>query len=637
MIDKKKIIMSLNGIDEKKKSGICVAAVILLAVIRYFFRLLARPCFYYDEVVTLKIVQGLWNTGKLYQWDYIHNCLSETAYTRAWPYTYLLCGWMKIFGFSLLSARALSAVLGVIFLISLFYIVEKTVNRKTAMLTVVLMLANNEVSYVFRFVRMYSLWMVLCLWGIYFLYLALTARNHFRKENFFTHFIVSCMDYNLLYAALAILFLGFACLVHINAFVIFLGAAVFIFFQAITKREKRYVIVSVLIFWVLLSFKIPIVYNNISFIASLRGIIIEHTKIDEFLWHGYSLLKHYERNYFNYFFVQIGNKTVTVIGILALLCVFFEKKYEVGKAYLGYLVSIVITGVVFFVLLADRYFEARYVMYLMIGLDVLLAIGMDYLFSQLKAHTRVIFFIGLASSLLFHAYSGREIYKQNDCGNFIPAYEKMLAAADKEETVPIISAQFQGYYYNQVSTGYKSDILDMVASEISYDTITEFAEKYPVGFIAIDDNKIGQTKGPIFNFAMYWTDKIAGDNLDDYAVQISRYHIIEPENDLAKIYPYENEYMYFNYTLKEDTVEWDILWKEESVPEDVGLICLHMVQMENEVNENIHAVQLKVKPGNGLQYHFSVPREGKTDICKIDPIFAYFTEDGEFKERKIEY
>ncbi len=631
----KQAMIHLQNMDEKKKYQVCMAAVIIIAAIRYFYKLLSRPCFYYDEVYELKVVQGLWNTGKLYEWDYINNCLSETPYTRAWPYTYLLFGWMKIFGFSLLSARALSAIIGIAFMVSVFYVVEKMVNRNTALFTVILLLANNDVSYVFRFVRMYGLWLLLCLWGMHFLYLALTEKNNFSRNSMLTHIIVRYVDYNMAYMALAVLFLVFACFVHMNTFMIFAAAIAFIVFEALIKREKKYIIVSILCFGGLLSLGIPFLYRNIPFLSTIHSIISFHTKIDEFLGSGYSLIENCNKAYIDYFFTQVGYKAIIILGLLAFLGAFLDKRYPVKKAYLRYQLSMLIVGIAFMALLADRYFKERYIMCFIVCWDVLLAVGFDYIFSQWKKHVKIIFSVALMVCLLVNIYQGREIYKQSDCGNFIPAYQKMLETANKDEIVPIISAQFMGYYYNQVSEGYKSDILDIGASKISYDTIIQFSEKYPTGYIAIDDNKFKLVEEGVQYFIRDWLDKVAGDGMDDYAVQIGRYCIIKPAEKEEKVYSYENDSFYYNYAVKDDIIKWDILWKEDMLPEDAGLICLKLIGIDDKGAECIHAVQLKVSDRDNLQYSFPVSCKEDVDSCRIEETFSYFTREGKFLEEKI--
>lgn len=119
---------------------------------------------------------------------------------------------------------------------------KKTVNNRiVALWGAVILILNTELTYIFRFVRMYCLWMVLTIWMFYFIFLALTKTNNFKHNNIFTRFIKQNLDFHLGYVCIVAVLGFFSFETHINTVITILGVGLFVLIKAITEREKRYV------------------------------------------------------------------------------------------------------------------------------------------------------------------------------------------------------------------------------------------------------------------------------------------------------------------------------------------------------------------------------------------------------------
>ena len=183
-----KIIQKLKSATKQEKIWLLLALVILiLTAARYFFALLGDYYTFLDEYPTFDAAVGFFKTGKFYKWDFHTQTLSDIQYKRAWPHTLLLTLWFHIFGVSVPAGKALSAVLGILFIFSIYFITYKIYNNYfITALSCLFLLGNESVTVIFRQIRMYSLWLLLIIWFLYFIFMILETDGYLKKKNKFT-------------------------------------------------------------------------------------------------------------------------------------------------------------------------------------------------------------------------------------------------------------------------------------------------------------------------------------------------------------------------------------------------------------------------------------------------------------------
>ena len=110
----------------KYDKGLLIAVTLFLIILAsaIFFSDIAiyNTSFTNDEFQSVSVAQNLLEgNGFVRSTD----LTAPQKYTRAWPAAILLAAWMKVFGISELSCKGLSAVYGILFVISAVYITYK--------------------------------------------------------------------------------------------------------------------------------------------------------------------------------------------------------------------------------------------------------------------------------------------------------------------------------------------------------------------------------------------------------------------------------------------------------------------------------------------------------------------------------
>ena len=605
--------------------------LVCIACCRYFYKILSYPCYYYDEVNELSIVTGFMKTKTFFGWDFIHNNISDVPYTRAWTYTVLLAGWLKIFGNTLLSARCLSAIIGILFIVSVIYIVKKEVNTRTAVFTVLILLANTETTYMFRFVRMYGLGMLLSIWAAYFFFKAIIKQNNFKNKNALCNFVAHTVNFNFAYMIIALIVFYLAYVTHINTLVIAGGIILFLFYLAISCKEKKYVISSITVLvlcgLLIIGMKVPAIYNNFNLLLSVRDHLVNMTKIRDVM-NDMTLLVTDMRTEYIYFFVDvIGNRTIVVFTLLLFLMKLLQKRKE--KNFLIYCLLIFIVGIVFFVFVSNRYFKGRYCIFLIPFFSIMIASGIDYFLEILMCKYKIILTLPFFMVLCISVVNGRYIYTQSDCGNFIPAYTKMLENCDKDEKVAIMGVQFMGYYFNDISEEYDCVVYDL--SDFNFESFINIATQYQDGMVAIDLNKFRNVDERMQYFMTNWMNRISGAGIDEYNVEISKYHLIkesEPFTDADLIY--ENDFVKYNFQIANDRVNWKIQLKCDNISSDMSLMCIELLSQNTEGVTERNCVQLEIEENGKGFYEVSMPTNGEIQAVCVGDNYAYFNKEGMF-------
>lgn len=253
-----------------------IILLILASSLSRFFQL-GRESVWLDEALSLSIskdIEGL----------HLENYLFFSNWGDTHPpfYYFVLHFWRGLFGTSEVSLRGLSAVCGVLVVISTYYVGSKLIDRKTAIISSLLVLVNPVALYFSQEARMYTLTSLLILLSAYFFYKLLSNR---RKRYSILYVLVSTL---LIYTH----YLG----------ILLLGAELFFFliwFSFLRDRKKLKMVISS--YLVILCLYIPWVPNvlvrldwqqiswmepptlgwGISVITSLLGIEIMHLRVTQ--------------------------------------------------------------------------------------------------------------------------------------------------------------------------------------------------------------------------------------------------------------------------------------------------------------------------------------------------------------------
>lgn len=531
-----KKILSIEIDLESKRCWIVISGILLLAaIVRYFYHLDAWPCFQDDEFQTFGAAYGYFKTGTFRQWDFVNNCISNATYNRAWPYTILLANWIRIFGLSEMSCRAMSALLGLFFVASCIYITKQLFeNIKITFAAVLIILSNSTVTEFFRYTRMYALLLPVCLWMVYFAFCALTKENHFRDNtrNGVLVFIKKNFDFHLGYVMGSLLLLYIGWQVHVNLLILCLGIMLFVFYKALSTKERKYVIVSVIIISLIALFGMGAVFyeymKRLPILGEIAGSLRKHS----------GLFTNIHKEYFYFTLDEFGSYILGILFCVMYIVVLFKmlhKRLEGREKcdIMIFLGSIVFTTVVFFVFFTKRYYSPHYIIMLISISAMVYAVGYASLCQWKRSIGVVITVYFILAVFINIGRSYNELYTASSHNDFIPAYGTIAKYYDLEtDIIPIAGVYTRTYYFSQVANHW---IIAGLNTDNSMDTLMEFAEENPEGILSCEHGKLYHLNQGAKELMLKWSDRLAGQGVDSYNVELSHYHFIDGEKtDIAE-------------------------------------------------------------------------------------------------------
>jgi len=117
-------------------------------------------------------------------------------------YYLILYLWTKIFGYGEIALRAMSATLGVLLIISTYFVGRNMISRKVGIIASILLLVNPVAVYYSQEARMYTLIPILILYSSYYFYHLLSDPN---KKNSILYILISVVLMYTEYLALLLL------------------------------------------------------------------------------------------------------------------------------------------------------------------------------------------------------------------------------------------------------------------------------------------------------------------------------------------------------------------------------------------------------------------------------------------------
>lgn len=521
-------------IQEKYIWGSLFCLVGLLAFVRMFWNIGGDYFTFLDEYPTFDVAAGFAKTGKFCFWDFHHQILKDQSYTRAWPHTVLLGLWFHIFGINVIAGKALSAVFGVLFVLSLFYITRKIYeNYYISVLACLIVLTNSTVITVFRQIRMYSLWLLLMIWISYFAFQALTVRWHLPNRNKLCFWFNSYLAYPLKYIALFFLFLAAGYYVHINTMIIGAGILCFFLYCLLVKREKRYFCALGLMLLLIVGglgvctyiLKINWYTNPIFWMSIKGGNIGLREDLNTRYWDWTVDFVHSSRFFW-------GSVICMIIAFIKNI-----RKRDRKFDFSMYLFLTVSSSLICFVYFLTRYYQARYMLYVAPMIAVLMAWGIVETFSIVKADLMLPLACAAAVVVLGVnvGQTFTEVYDNPGICYHKKVYEIVKEDAAQEmsgRTVPIAGYDFRDYYGAQVLDDYETAAFDR---ENDMQIWRDFSEEYADGYILIESAKINGFPEAMKAFVQRYSEQIAGEGMDHYNIEAVRYHSLEPVSAPVKM------------------------------------------------------------------------------------------------------
>lgn len=511
----------------------------LLAVIRMFWNIGGDYFTFLDEYATFDVAAGFAQKGEFYFWDFHHEMLTDQNYTRAWPHTILLGLWFRIFGINVVAGKALSAVFGVLFVLSLFYITREIYeNYYISLLSCLFVMTNTTVITVFRQIRMYSLWLLVTLWLIYFIYRMLTVKPEYNARNPISRFWNQNLNFSVKYIILSIVFLVLGYFVHMNTLAIGIGMCLFYFYLLVVRHERRYVTALACIagLVILAVFLVPWLAQYNSDIKSIYWNIVVsgHFGLREDVniryWYWLQDFVHSRRFFWAAF-------ACMVIAFLKNVITKRDEKFDFSI----YMFLMAASTMCCFLYLLSRYYAARYFLYIAPLTAILMAWGIVETFTIIKWKPLVI--AATAVSILFVAVNVKqeftEVYDNPEICRHRQVYELVKEDAQAEmmtdkpvERIAIAGYDFRDYYGVQVFENYETADFDR---ENDMEILKEFAIDYPDGYVLVESAKINGFPEVIKSFIQRYSERIAGDGLDHYNIEAVRYHFLYPAESSSDI------------------------------------------------------------------------------------------------------
>lgn len=605
------IVQKFRNRDKQYDVWIILAVLIaVLATVRYFYALLGDFYTFLDEYPTFDAAVGFYKTGKFYKWNFHAQSLTDVEYSRAWPHTILLTIWFHIFGISVPAGKALSAVFGVLFILSAFYITYKIYhNYFITILSCAFLLGNDSVTTVFRQIRMYSLWLLLIIWFLYFAFLALEKEGNISERNRVVLFVRNYFNYPVKYIMFALVFLIFSYFVHINTLVTGAGILLFFFYLLITKRDKRYV------FSLCLLLGIGLILG-ILFLLCAKGIRIPILFNLYLVLTSDSFFGQYDEQNIRYFFWvrdYLGNAKLMVVSCVCVAIAFVKnirkKDRDQKFDFSLYAVLIIATSLYCFMYVFSRYYQDRYMIYVAPLLSIATAWGIVETAFLIPKKQFVTLVTGLfvLTAVYQIASEAKEIYASDKICYHRQVYDKIQEDA-QSMPIAITGYDFRDYYGVQAMPDYVTAPFDR---EHDMEILYEFAKEYPEGYVAVETAKIYGITESMRIFMQNHSERIAGEGIDEWNIDVCRYHFLYPETEWKGMYEgtgWESGCVTYSFEAREGETEVRIAVDTSKMASKAKILFLDF------------GIYTEAKESLPLCYQLVLPQDGKNGIYEYSAV-----------------
>jgi len=483
-----------------------IFAVLLIIFAFLLFYNLGEAEFKEDEFQVVAAAKGFQETGKFYQWDWAENKLNKNAfYDRAWPHTILIAGSYHLFGVSEWSSRLVSALFGLIFIFSGYFIIKYfSKNKKITLLILFVLMFYSSFINLFRYTRMYALLIPLFLILFYALYRFIIEKNNFKTNNKIFNWVFENLNYNYLILVPVLILLYFNYQVHINSLLIVPSIAIFLFCLSIIYKKKKFIIPTI----------ISLLGAVIVFLLYYFGILNKYVSF-------FSLFERENFVYIDYltsfpFFKEIG-----VILILLVLFILILNKFK--NKFLLY--SLVITGfsLFFLIWIGNRYASFVYISHIITISIILILISYYYItklfdkkFLKIGLYLTLIFLLGVS---FFESISDI-YYGENQYGSFNEAYNIIEENFDLEKDV-LFGQYLRTYYLKDLFSKSQINTISMLSDkQYSFDQFMGDLNKHESGWITWETRKSYHVQLEIRKYVNENFEKYSGQGVNETNVEV---------------------------------------------------------------------------------------------------------------------
>lgn len=566
----------LSVLQRHRKQAFIITGAILciVAALQYFTNLSFYSCFVDDEFQSAEAARQVALTG-------------TTEYDRAYPVTWVLAQWIRLVGYSEVSCRALSAIVGIASVASLVYITGRLCDSigYTAIVGL-LFIAEPFLTYYFRFTRMYAFAVLATIWLYYLIYRGLTYRAWY------------------LLIAFPLAYLAYQ--IHINCLILMLGVVCFILVKAICTRKRAYLIFSVIV----LAFAIFSLINYVFYRVN-GEFFFNYKDFYGTLAGNITFEKLPDLSYLSYI-LQVTNLpvlSVILIGIVIGLCIYGKKMEDP----LLYVFLITFGTTVFFCFFSDRYFSEQYI--LMVAPFAILT----YAFAYIKMKecwekvSYVLFAFLVIVSVFFIGRSVITFAKGVNPKNmdFRTAYAKIGDYYDLDtEEVPVMNSLVRTEYTDHLIAYMKPCSFDR---EEDMEIWLNFGQNYPDGIVTVEWLKMPQLTQNVQDVILNWSNRISGEGMDESGVNVSYYYYVKPQeitethqDELVKAYSSDDSiYVDVDYS------DWNALWECKQNPEML-FVVLDLETNNDGLTEKIGLYipdQFEMEIGDDVISRYRIPIE----------------------------
>jgi hypothetical protein len=487
--------------------GWCFSIVFFLIILTSTILLsynLGGADLYEDEYQVTSAAEGYLRTGTFYRWDYIKNELSQSLYDRAWPHTWMIAQSYRFFGISEWSSRIVSVVFGVFFIV-IFYFISKffTRNKWAALLTVFCIMLSPRFVDLFRYARMYAVFIPIFSLLFYCAYRFIVEQNTYSLGRV-AKWVNRNFNFNYAFLLPSLVLLYFNYQIHLNSLVILPIAFLFIVLMACCLRERKYVIASAM---------------GVGIAAALASV---DSEIMLRAYNYFTFFKIRQFEYLDYVAAAPFNVMAGIILLVSGLLMLVSIQNKEIKIKILYLYTAIIFSMVFFIFIANRYQAFKYISHI-VPVAMLLAVYMVLLFSRVPGKTilpAVFVLLLIGCSMDGFARKIDAIYGETHevLGNPSKAYQTLIEKYDPKTEV-IFAQYFRNYYMRNF--GNEARIINMLNKrQYEFKTFWKDINKYGAGWVVFETRKKYHLDPRIVRYIDEFFRKYHGEGKDDTNIEM---------------------------------------------------------------------------------------------------------------------
>lgn len=565
-----------------KKEGVTnliILSLIFFVAIFNFSYNLSHYDIFEDEFQMMSASTGYYHTGEFKIWNNVSDSITNAEYGVE-PQIWLLAQAYKLFGLSKTTARGVSVVMGLIFVLLSYFFCRYFIRNKIISLLVPLtVIFFPSYLHLFRYIRMYALVIPITLIVFWVLYKGVTEGCGIKtKSQVLNSFIKKYLDFNFKYLIISIPLIIINYHLHQVSLITVPVIFVFIIYLAFSEKKQKYYIATftgfLLILIVALFFENYIPKNVLTFFKNRDWLYLD--------W------------IFSYPFSFYITIPILLIGASS----FFIVKNRTYRRKLSYFYFIISLAFVFFAFIAvykghDFRFVSHIVIFVIILSSFILYVVLKPILNKYLFYLiAVIFFINIVVS---YSNEFESTYKWS---HFRPWYSKAYKTIEDniKPNEVVFGQYFQKYYSANIYR--RNKVVNMLSyRRFTLDSLKKYQKKFPEGWITWASYKGWHLDQSLINYISGNFRKIHGKNIDNTNMEVYHYDksMIPGTRDYKKKYNgvfNTNSYLKMN---KEYSISF---WMKAGIENEIPIVFRNY----NSGNDTIIDIQKNNIAGWDIKY-----------------------------------